>query len=365
MAISIPAVVDAVLAALQADLRPNTDATTHTSSRPHVPYALGNRVADFLGLLTDLIDSGTLTGVGIHAAADATNDIAVAADATDQSTANTLLNAMRDGTGEAGGGIAAHFVLVGSSEHIGADVTNVIAAAAATDLATSITLANELKADFNAHMLLNAATGHYGPDTTNTVVSPDATDLASVIVLANELKAKFNAHCANVSAGSLRSVVDNAAFTGTDTLVGSTITFAAATTTAALRDLSRVVTGSAANVLYLDEALPVAPAIGDTFTLSYTVVDGDLDVLKGGKSLGASQSNPYGDGPSLANAMLKVLEGLGATPPAYLTTASASAFGLFSPHGAGGGQWGHGGADLLADALEAVRDAVAAYTAPS
>jgi hypothetical protein len=357
MAISIPAAVDAVLTALQADLRPNVDATTNTASRPSPPYALGNRVADFLGLLSDLVDSGTLTGVGIHAAADATNVIA-AADATDQGTANTLLNELKTD-------FNAHRVIVGSSEHIGADVTNTVTAADATDLATSITLVNEIKAAYNAHLALNGATGHYGPDVVNTVPVADAADLAGVVALANAIKVAYTAHIANISAGSLTSVVDNGAFTGTDALVGATITFAAATTTADLQGLSRTVVGSSANVLYLNTPLPTSPAIGDTFTLAYTVIDTDLASLRGGKNLGDSQSNPYGNGPALANALLKMIAGLGATPSSYLDAAAAEPFGLFSPHGAGGGQWGHGGGDILAALLEEARDAVAAYTAPA
>jgi hypothetical protein len=273
-----------------------------------------NRIADIIDLLAGLCDSGTLTGVGIHAAADATNTIAVAADATDQSTANTLLNAMRDGTGEAGGGVAAHYVIVGSSEHIGADVTNVIAAAAATDLATSITLVNELKLDTNAHMLLNAATGHYGPDLANTIISPDATDLASVIVLANEIKAKYNLHCANISAGGLTSVVDNGAFTTNGSLVGSTITFAAATTTAALRGLTRTITAHTnANHLLFHEALPTAPVIGDTWTLAFSVADAEIAVLRQGRGTGGMGPDPYKSGPNILNSMLKMLELLGST----------------------------------------------------
>lgn len=357
MAISIPAAVSTVLTTLQADLRSNKTLATNTASRPSPPYALGNRIADFIGLLSDLIDSGTLTGVGIHTAADSTNTIS-AADASDQATANTLLNELKTDYN-------AHRAIVGSSEHIGADATNTVTAADATNLATSITLVNEIKAAYNAHLALNGATGHYGPDIVNTVSVADAADLAGVIALANAIKAAYTAHIANIKAGSPKSVVDNAAFTGTDALVGATITFAAATTTTALQGLSRKVVGSTANVLYLDRVLPTSPVVGDTFTLDYTVVDAELETLRGGKSLGDSQSNPYGSGPALANALLKMIAGLGATPSSYLDAAAAEPFGLFSPHGAGGGQWGHGGGDILAVLLEEAKDAVAAYTVPA
>ena len=366
MAIAIPALVDAQLAALRASMEPVEDPATNVDSYAAAPGAIGNRCADMFDLLVSLCDSGTLTGVGVHTAADATNNIAVAAAATDLPSVQTLLNAMRDGTGEAGGGIAAHFLIVGASEHIGADVTNVITAAAATNQATANTLANDLKAQFNGHLLLNGATGHYGPELTNTIISPDATDLATSITLANELRTKYNAHCANINAGSLYSVIDNAAITGVNSLIGATLTFAAATTTVALRDVSRVVTRNGVNHVELSEALPALPVVGDTFTIAFTSVDADIAELRGtGRSYGASQSNPYGPGPSFVNAVLKVLGQLGVAAPAYLNSASAEPFGLGSPHAGHGGVHGHAALILASDMLQQVRDAVAAYTVPT
>lgn len=371
MAIAIPALVDTQLLALQATLLPKQDAATLIASSAVPPYVNGNRAADILRLLTDLVDSGTLTGVGLHAAADATNNIAAVPVATNQATLQSLLNAFRDGTGEAGGGVAAHFVIVGASEHIGADVTNVISAAAAADLATSLVLVNEVKLDLNAHMLLNAATGHYGRDLTNTIVSPDAIDLPTAIVLANEIRAKYNLHVANISAGSLKSVIDEGAFTGVDSMAGATITFAAATTTVALRGVTAVVLSNTVNDLLLanGQELPAVPVIGDTFTLAYSTVDADLDHMAGNKGAAASASNPYGPGPSFVNAVVTVVQGLGGTLPAYLNTqakvtAAAESFGVGSPH-AGAGSQGHGGAALISDMLTQVRTAVAAYTVPT
>lgn len=68
MAISIPALVDAQLAALRATLLPQFDAATNTSSSPAPPYVLGNRAADLMKLLTDLIDATGLTATGGTAA---------------------------------------------------------------------------------------------------------------------------------------------------------------------------------------------------------------------------------------------------------------------------------------------------------
>jgi len=373
MAIAIPAIVDTLITNLRAELEPHVTAATNTAASSRPPVVQANRIADILSLLSDLIVSGTLTGVGVHTAADATNNVAVAVAATNLATLQTLLNALAAGTGEAGGGYAAHRVIVGASEHIGADATNVVTAAAASDLPTSIALANDLKAQFNAHLLLNGVTGHYGPELTNTIISPDATVLADCITLANEMLTKYNAHLANISAGSARSVIDNAAFTGVNSLVGSTITFDAATTTVALQGVVAKVVANGVNDLRVVSTtggdLPAVPAVGDEFVLTFTTIDADITALRQGKSTGDTAPNPYGPGPSIANAAIKMLTQLGATLPDYLTgatgIANAEPFGLMSPHGAGDGAHWHGGATLMGDIALRVRNAVAAYTVPA
>jgi len=365
MAISIPALLDAQLDALQVTMRPVEDGATFTDSFSAAPYVRGNRVADIVRLFTDLCNSGTLTGVGVHTAADATNNISVAPLCTDQAEANTLLNALDDGTGESGGGMSAHFLIVGSNEHIGADVTSDLSGAvAATTLGTSITLANLIKEQFNIHLALNGATGHYGPELTNKIRSPDASDLASVIVLANELRTKYNAHCANIKAGSVNSVIDNAAITTVNSLIGATITFAGNVTTA-LAGLTRVINSNTVNHAWFMEALPAAPAVGDTFTIDWSTVDASLDQLTGSKGMGNSQSDPYGPGPSLINALMIIIEQLGGTLPAYMdVSADAEPFSIGSPQ-AGGGSLGSGGLILIADALEVMRTTIAAWTVPA
>lgn len=64
MAITIPALLDTQLDALQAALRPVQNGTTLTASFVAAPYPLGNRIADIMRLLIDLCDSGTLTATG-------------------------------------------------------------------------------------------------------------------------------------------------------------------------------------------------------------------------------------------------------------------------------------------------------------
>jgi hypothetical protein len=103
--------------------------------------------------------------------------------------------------------------------------------------------------------------------------------------------------------------------------------------------------------------------------VEYTAVDADLLAMAGGKGLGDSASNPYGPGPSFVNAVVKIMQAVGAAMPSYLDsqakiTAIAQAFGVGSPH-AGAGSQGHGGAALIADMLQLARNAVAGYTKPA
>ena len=75
-----------------------------------------------------------------HKAADT---VIATADASDQTTANTLLNAIKAklNTHDADGAV-----------HFTADATNTVTSADASNLGTSITLANELYTDINAHI---------------------------------------------------------------------------------------------------------------------------------------------------------------------------------------------------------------------
>jgi len=76
--------------------------------------------------------------------------------------------------------------------HTIADVVNTITSPAATDLPTSITLLNEARLRHNAHRVTGAF--HPAPDTINAVLASNATNLGTAITLANEIKAEFNRH---------------------------------------------------------------------------------------------------------------------------------------------------------------------------
>lgn len=228
MAISIPAIVDAQLAAVKADLQPayHSDTHTYTSSKP--PYALGNRVADLLRQLTLLIDTGTLTATG----------------------------------------------------------------------------------------------------------------------------------------GTASSVQDTGAFTGVNSLVGAKVTFAGNVTAALAGKSAYVVSNTTGALFFAPGAIPATPQVGDNYTVEFTSVDQDLVALEGGKGTGDTQSNPYGPGPSLVNALMKLIVQLGGALPSWLDFHVAEAFHIGSPH-AGAGSYGHGGGQLLATAIQLARDTVAAYTKPA
>jgi hypothetical protein len=83
----------------------------------------------------------------------------------------------------------------GVGAHISEDSTNIVSAPVATDLASAITRANELKADFNSHITLTGA--HAGvADSIHTVSASDATDEASLLTLLDDLLEQLNGHFA-------------------------------------------------------------------------------------------------------------------------------------------------------------------------
>jgi len=85
--------------------------------------------------------------------------------------------------------------------HVAADVTNAVSAADATNQATAITLANELKTDLNGHF---ADAGHRGSetDTVNSVDSAAATDFDTLMTLTQEIVEDFRFH---LYVGALRT----------------------------------------------------------------------------------------------------------------------------------------------------------------
>lgn len=117
------------------------------------------------------------------------NQAAASANATDLASALTLVNELRGLT-------VSHLASAGfEGDHRAASAAT-IAAPAATNLATAQTLANELKADYNTH--LSEAGVHLVNDGANATAAANASDLPTLLVLANELKSDFNTHIAGV-----------------------------------------------------------------------------------------------------------------------------------------------------------------------
>ena len=77
-----------------------------------------------------------------------------------------------------------------------------VTAADATDLATSITLANELKADINTHFTEGlASTVHLATPATAAVAAANASDEATLVTLVAEIQTKWNAHLVDAFLG--------------------------------------------------------------------------------------------------------------------------------------------------------------------
>lgn len=364
MAISIPAILDTELTAVKNTLLPVTDGVTHTSSQPLVPYLNGNRAADLLKLLTGLIDSGTLTSVGIHAAADAAN-VEATANATDPASGYALANSLK----------AKYNVhrAVTPAVHGSADATNVVAAADADDEGKLVTLSNDIRTQYSAHIIKVSAGTHGLADTVDSLTLVACTNYATAYALLNEIKAQYNAHLANINAGTTASV-GGGTYTGVNSMVGNKATFTGNVTAALAGASATIVTNTTKALAFQAAALPAVPRTGDTFVVEFAAIDADIAVLAGGKGLGDRCCNPYANGPSFVNATVKLLQLLGAAVPAYMahttdgvtkqtTYDPAEPFHIGSPL-AGAGSQGHGGGYLIADMLQQARDAVAAYTKP-
>jgi len=79
-------------------------------------------------------------------------------------------------------------------------------AAEPTDLATGITCANSIKSLYETHRA--STTFHANADATNTITSANATDQTSLNTLLNELKTDINAHTAGALGGYSLRLVD-------------------------------------------------------------------------------------------------------------------------------------------------------------
>ncbi len=78
--------------------------------------------------------------------------------------------------------------------HAPADTTNIITAAAASTLATLLTLCADIKTQFNAHYSNAGGTYHDSADTVNPITLDDPTDLRTAVIFLYHAKESYNAH---------------------------------------------------------------------------------------------------------------------------------------------------------------------------
>lgn len=97
--------------------------------------------------------------------------------------------------------VAAYMIHIASAKsastrgaHLAVDAVNTVVAAVATNLATGITRANELKQKYNVHRV--STVFHKVADSTNVVTSDNAYDLLSLKILTEEIATDLAAHVA-------------------------------------------------------------------------------------------------------------------------------------------------------------------------
>ena len=97
-----------------------------------------------------------------------------------------------------------------TSVHGTNDNINLVVSFDAFDLASAITLLNEIKTNFDSHILITTGSPptHLLQDVDNSIESPNATSLNSSLILANELRKNFELHRQNFEAHQVRDTVD-------------------------------------------------------------------------------------------------------------------------------------------------------------
>lgn len=142
-------------------------------------------------------------GYGVHA--DATDSVTIADGYVDgyATSSSALINAI-------GTAYTAHLASVmGAVTSVGAhrtaDLTNVLTAPTATNLASAITKSDDFKAKFNQH--ITNTTVHLFADNQNTILSSNNATEAGLVTLVNECKVKLNAHFARAFGSDAVTVI--------------------------------------------------------------------------------------------------------------------------------------------------------------
>ncbi len=103
--------------------------------------------------------------------------------------------------------LQAHFKDMAAHKTVQSPVINLTDLASTAVLATVQTRANALKAAYEAHRLL--ANVHFTNDGTNTLTQADASDQTTLNALLNEMKTDINAHVAAGLAGQHIVLIDS------------------------------------------------------------------------------------------------------------------------------------------------------------
>jgi hypothetical protein len=125
------------------------------------------------------------------------NDTIGSANATDLATSLTLVNEIKSVSGRHFQDPRAHNTAV----------TTPTTLADATDLTTAVALGNDIKAIYNTGGHVNASNVHFNNDSTNTIAAANATDQSTLNTLLNELKTDINAHIISAPTGSMIQLV--------------------------------------------------------------------------------------------------------------------------------------------------------------
>jgi hypothetical protein len=189
-------------------------ASFHSATKPYGTYEAYVRIVTggmvgtdgitYVWSLSNGRDLSNVTSLGTATSITLPNSnvqIDLAPASADLTALNTLLNEEKTD-------YEAHRVLTAGSVHGGADSTNTITAANASDTATRVALANDLRAKINAHRIFTSGGVHGAADSTNIITAPVATDDASALILALDIKAKYNAHRV-LTSGSVHGLADS------------------------------------------------------------------------------------------------------------------------------------------------------------
>ena len=165
-----------------------------SASEPAVVAAINALIAARLS--TQIHRDKTSTPTGTSLSPTSTPLLIASAASTSLATSITLANEIKG---------VLKFHMADDSAHLEADTTNTAfdGYALASNLATGILLANAMKVNYEVHRV--STVFHVNADSTNTISASAATDQSSLNTLLDELKLDINAHCAD--AGTVQRLV--------------------------------------------------------------------------------------------------------------------------------------------------------------